>query len=67
LEDRQTIENWKEGCRKQANSQFDADCDALARLHNALAALKKFSQDLMRKVPDVIEVLHSKIAYYYYT
>jgi hypothetical protein len=31
-----------------------------ARLHNALAALKKFLQDLMRKVPDVIEVVHSK-------
>jgi hypothetical protein len=46
--------------QEEANSQFDADCDALARLHNALVPLKRFLQDLMRKVPDVIEVVHSK-------
>ena len=59
-DDKQALENWKEECRRLANKQYDADCDALARLKNALTAIKQYLQDLMKKVPEVVEVVHSK-------
>ena len=55
--DRQALEDWKTGARKGANTQRDADRDALKQANDALSHLKKHVAGLMAKVPSVTAVI----------
>jgi hypothetical protein len=58
--EQRTIEEWIADCRQKASKQYASDRDAMACLLNTLAALKKFLQNLIKKVPEVEDIVHTK-------